>query len=236
MKEHLIKYISDTTQYLHESFKDDIKADNFTPKNERGTFLKNLKTKANKKPWSVSIFGSESWGTSGADSDVDLAIFLNFPNSRFDKKFVLKMLARKLSEGDEVGQLVIKQLLHAKYPIVRIQHLQEKSIKVDISIADRFCSKRNELILNMITHYETRYHLPVRKLIVFLKKWSKVRGINNSYHGYLNSFGFTLLILKFVQSMVGQRPMQYRPSVSDLVVGFFEFYTLRYDLSAFSVS
>jgi len=79
------------------------------------------------------------------------------------------------------------------------------------------------LILNMIKHYETRYHLPVRKLIVFLKKWSKVRGINNSYHGYLNSFGFTLLILKFIQSSETQGLLQHRRSAADLVSGFFEF-------------
>ncbi len=65
---------------------------------------------------------------------------------------MLKCLARNLSEGDEVGQLAVKPLIHAKYPIIRIQHLQEKSIKVDISIADRFCSKRCvSMMLSQVT-------------------------------------------------------------------------------------
>jgi len=237
-KEKLITYITNSVEYLQQTLREEIQAKEYSRENERGTFLDNMATKSRgtKRVWSVFKFGSESWGTSCGDSDVDMGIGLNFPNSRFDKKFVLKQLAQSISEGDKDGQLRIQTLLHAKYPIIRIQHLREDAIKMDISIADRYCRRRNDFIRNVIAHYETRYELPVRKLIIFIKKWAKIRGINNSYYGYLNSYGFTLLILKFVQSLVAQHALRYTRSVADLVVQFFDFYTLRYDLSAYSVS
>jgi len=241
-KEKLITYIANSVEYLQQTLKEEIKAKDYSRDNERGTFLDNMATKSRgtKRVWSVFKFGSESWGTSCGDSDVDMGIGLTFPNSRFDKKFVLKQLAHSISEGDKDGQLRIQTLLHAKYPIIRIQHLKEHSIKMDISIADRYCRRRNDFIRNVIAHYEARYELPVRKLIIFIKKWSKIRGVNNSYYGYLNSYGFTLLILKFVQSLVAQKMLRRgqgpQRSVAHLVVEFFDFYTLRYDLSAHSVS
>jgi len=237
-KNKLVTYISDAVEYVQDSLKDEIKAGKYSREDEKGHFLENMAQKqaGHKRTWSVFKFGSETWGTSCGDSDVDIAIGLNFRNSRFDKKFVLKSLARVISEGDKDEQLRVKPLLHATYPIIKIHHIQEKSIKLDISIADRFCKRRQDIIRDIIDFYEKRYGLPVRKLVIFIKYWSKIRGINNSYKQFLNSFGFTLLILKFIQSLEEQCLPQFKASVVPLVFAFFQFYTSHYNLYAYSVS
>jgi len=53
---------------------------------------------------------------------------------------------------------------------------------------------------------------------------------------FLNSFGFTLLILKFVQSLPDQSLVQYKGSVANLVVDFFMFYTYKFNLYQYSVA
>merc|ERR1719410_2306714 len=141
-------------------------------------FLENMqKSKDYREPWKLIKFGSAAWGTSCRESDVDVAIRLNFPNKISDKKFVLSQLRHVISECDHNhdGQLMVHSLLHAKYPIIQVKNIRHKHIKFDISIADRFCMKRNELINQYIDYYEQKYDIPMKPLIVFIKYWSKSR-------------------------------------------------------------
>merc|ERR1711902_318502 len=208
--------------------------------NQRRKLLEHMSDKmisANRK-WKEFKFGSESWGTSCGDSDVDMGISLNFRNKRFDKTYILKTLSQIISENDKNGWLRVQPLLNAKYPIIRIYHIKFNYIKIDISIADRFCLKRNKLICDLINYYENKLNLPIKKLIIFIKYWSKKRGINNSYKCYLNSFGFTLLIIKFIQYLVNKNKhiIYYNKSLSNLVFEFFQFYVHKLDITKYAVS
>lgn len=236
-KEKLFKYIADSVSYLHREYMADLKEiKNGTPPSFKMTkqkFLENMsRSQTSNKPWSVFKFGGESWGISGRESDTDIAIRLNFRNNRSDKKFLLNELSQFISNNDNNGVLMVQSILNAKYPIIRIHHLQFKYIKFDISIADRFCFKRNKLILEYIEHFQYKYNIPMKQIIVFIKYWSKQRGINNAYHCYLNSFGFTLLIIKFIQSLVVDRNKNiHNKPLSYFVYEFFVFYALKYDQS-----
>ena len=39
----------------------------------------------------------------------------------------------------------------------------------------------------------------IKPCIIFIKSWSKERGINDAHNGYINSFGYVLLSIKFLQ-------------------------------------
>merc|ERR1719412_2332622 len=194
-------------------------------------FLENMQNARDyTEPWKLIKFGSAAWGTAWRQSDFDVAIRLNFPNKISDKKFVLSQLSRVISENDQNGVLMVHSLLHAKYPIIRVHHIRLKHIKFDISIADRYCMARNQLITEYIEYFEYEYGIPMKKLIVFIKHWSKQRGINNAYRCYLNSFGFTLLILQFVQTLVANKNICNK-TISFFVYEFFAFYSYDFDPS-----
>lgn len=236
-KEKLFSFISECVSYLHAQFQSEIEDGAYSPHAERGFFLDNMATKTSSSSWRTFKFGSEAWATSCCDSDVDIAVALNFRNNRFDKKFILKTLSRAISDNDADEQLRVQLLLGARYPIIRVYHRHTQFVKLDISIADRFCERRTELISSLLRHYEQVLTLPLKRLIIFIKTWAKARRINSAYHGFLNSFGFTLLILKFVESLVDEHRhiLRFRKSVSVLVLEFFEFYVLRFNLAEYCV-
>eukprot|EP00484_Ammonia_sp_Unknown_P013200 CAMPEP_0197080216 /NCGR_PEP_ID=MMETSP1384-20130603/214018_1 /TAXON_ID=29189 /ORGANISM="Ammonia sp." /LENGTH=942 /DNA_ID=CAMNT_0042519097 /DNA_START=306 /DNA_END=3134 /DNA_ORIENTATION=- len=183
------------------------------------------------KHWEIFTFGSESWGTSCTDSDIDMGIFLNFRNIRPDKKYLLDRLASIIKEHDKCDELNVKRILNAKYPILRIRHRNHAlNIKVDVSIADRHCRNRDQLILSVIHVFEQQFAIPVKQLIVFIKYWSKQKGINNAYLCYLNSFGYTLLVLKFLEYFCLTLPadQQHDKSLGYLAYKFFQFYSKQY--------
>jgi len=195
-------------------------------------------------PWKVFVFGSESWGTSCLASDIDVAISLHFRHSRWVKKYLLQHLSALLTANDRERVLQITTILNAKCPIIRIQHHALVAVSVDISIADCFCLKRKTLMISLIEHYEARLKLPVRKLMIFIKIWSKNRGINDSFGGYLNSFGFALLIVKFLQCTHGRDIPRNRHILSynnaktlrALLFEFFVFFLFDFDLETRAVA
>eukprot|EP01083_Nonionella_stella_P085618 237451_1 len=214
-KDRLCSYIVECGKYLQTQCEQDGKECDVMTKRHHYS-----------RAWDIFRFGSESWGTSCRDSDIDMGIFVNFRNVRPDKTYLLSQLARIISENDSEGLLLIKPLLNARYPIIRIFE-NRLNVKIDVSIADRFCRGRDELILSMIKALESKYQIAIKKLIVFIKYWSKQKGINNAYQCYLNSFGYTLLVIKFIQFHLFYEK-QSNKSLSFLVYKCFEFYACRF--------
>merc|ERR1712154_475556 len=63
---------------------------------------------------------------------------------------------------------------------------------------------------------------------------SKMKKINNAYQGYLNSFGFTVLVIHFLQFRLNQN--ETNCSLGDLVFRFFEFYAMRWNTEKHAIS
>merc|ERR1712228_512025 len=118
--------------------------------------------------------------------------------TRSHKKYLLYHLALIISENDIDGSLMIKTLLNASYPIIRITQ-SKLSLQIDVSIADKFCEPTNDFLSNILSYFES-LNIPIKPFIVFIKHWSKQRGINNAYRRYLNSYAYTLLVISFLQS------------------------------------
>eukprot|EP01084_Bolivina_argentea_P199086 340724_1 len=136
--------------------------------------------------WTVFIFGSQSDGTSSPSSDIDIAILLNFKNTRKDKEHLLLKLSQIISKLDPNKSLLVKCILRARYPIIKMYDIKSHD-HMNVSIADRFCYQRNELIKSYIAHHTSVWSKIlksdecIKKLIVFVKHWSKTRGINGAY-------------------------------------------------------
>ena len=105
---------------------------------------------------------------------------------------------------------------------------------MDISIADRWCLPTNRLVQQCIDRCSVVLGLSLRTLIMFIKHWSKRRAINDSYHGLLNSFAFTLMAIHFAQHLIA-RKSEIR-NIADFTRGFFEFYAVIFRFDCFAVN
>ena len=197
--------------------------------------------------WKIFKFGSESDGTSLPSSDIDLGVHVNFKNTRKDKEKLLYRLSKIISTDDKDDALLVKLILHARYPIIRVYHIYTHCT-VNISISDRYCFQRNELIKQYLTYYNNLYSKWlgidefVKKLIVFIKKWSKIREINNAYQGYLNSFGFMMFTLKFLKWFTENKLYEtwseqyHKWSLAEILKAFYTFYVAKFDETQHSIS
>ena len=66
-------------------------------------------------------------------------------------------------------------------------------IQCDINFSAHL-ALHNTLLLRCYSHSDPR----VRLLILFVKNWAKVRGINTPYRGTLSSYGYVLMVLHYV--------------------------------------
>eukprot|EP01084_Bolivina_argentea_P270668 460296_1 len=94
-REHLYQCIEKHVSILHNKCKMEmnlIDQHNTYNKNKL-KFLQNMKRNTNYSlKWDVFKFGSAVLGTNYSDSDIDVAIDLNFECNHYDKKYVLKEL------------------------------------------------------------------------------------------------------------------------------------------------
>jgi len=219
IRREMVKYIRDRIENLEHSLNTTLWANS-----------KPLRLRAN-------TFGSELWKVSSRGSDIDVAISVNFSNYRVDKQRLLGQLLRIISHKDDGEMYLIDReylsLIEASYPIVRVKH-RSSGIEMDISIADRWCLPTNRLVLQCIERCSKVLQLSIRTLILLIKHWSKRRAINDSYHGLLNSFAFTLMAIHFAQSLISRKAAVR--SIADLVRGFFEFYAMTFRFDCYAVN
>eukprot|EP01083_Nonionella_stella_P200518 734208_1 len=182
--------------------------------------------------WNVFKFGSQALDTSyGSDLDHDIAITANFNSTREDNIYLLTELTQILSQN--VESLCITSLLHAKYPIIQAQ-CKTSMIKFDISIADAFCEHTQQIMQNYIQYFEQN-GVAIKPFIVFVKYWAKQNGINDGYHRFLNSFGYTILVIKFLQIFCAHYGYGGH-SLSTLLFGFYYLYAVEFNPTKHAIS
>eukprot|EP01084_Bolivina_argentea_P107348 191925_1 len=171
-------------------------------KNQFSNFLavciKNFKSQhyPQKPEWKTFKFGSSVWGIHDKDSDIDIAINLNcsYNPTRDAIQNILFSLSKAIRNSNRKPK--VTKILNAKCPIIVVEDIK-KGIKADISISNKYTAATKDLILSYIEKYE-KSGFPTRKLIKFIKYWSKERGINNAQIGYPNSFGWTIMVIAFI--------------------------------------
>ncbi|KAK1561477.1 uncharacterized protein LY79DRAFT_200842 [Colletotrichum navitas] len=70
-------------------------------------------------------------------------------------------------------------------------------VQCDINFAAHL-ALHNTLLLRCYSHTDPR----VRPLVLFVKHWAKVRGINTPYRGTLSSYGYVLMMLHYLVNVV----------------------------------
>ncbi|WYZ45085.1 hypothetical protein EsH8_VIII_000401 [Colletotrichum jinshuiense] len=70
-------------------------------------------------------------------------------------------------------------------------------VQCDINFAAHL-ALHNTLLLRCYSHTDPR----VRPLVLFIKHWAKVRGINTPYRGTLSSYGYVLMMLHYLVNVV----------------------------------
>ena len=99
-------------------------------------------------------------------------------------------------------------ILSARVPIVRIA---SAGIAVDLSVQNDLPVYKS-LLLHEYSQLDPRYP----QLVLLVKAWAKVRGINSAQHGTFNSFGLSLLVLHYLQQI--QPPVL--PRLNEPLAGF----------------
>ncbi|KAI9163774.1 Poly(A) RNA polymerase protein cid1 [Paramyrothecium foliicola] len=70
-------------------------------------------------------------------------------------------------------------------------------IQCDINFSAHL-ALQNTLLLRCYSHTDPR----VRPMVLFIKHWAKVRGINSGYRGTLSSYGYVLMVLHYLVNVV----------------------------------
>ena len=199
------------------------------------------------KKWNIFPFGSAVWGLQTKESDIDLAIDMKQLNmAKMTKQNILRKIMKMIKK---VYDYDVEDVTFARYPIIKIKD-KVYDIDMDLSVADEYCQKTTQYILNVINDYQ-QLGIPVRKFIIFIKDWSKRNNVNNALKCYPNSFGYTLMALHFVHSLISNSTCAdivydilpgYRRAfdprlqiqgilqkIDNLIAGFFAFYGWAFD-------
>jgi len=186
----------------------------------------------------LRLYGSSACGLASSGSDIDLGIqFHANSNEPRDQNYILRSLMRMIRNHEctsAVGtyRLRIQPILgkSVKVPILKITD-PTYGINADVSIW-----RGQGVVSDLITKF-CSCDKRVRPFLIAVKYWSKVRKMNDASQQKINSFGYVLLALKFLQLLeilpvdIRQtNPKSWhtlcRASIGELLSGFFEFYGL----------
>jgi len=184
----------------------------------------------------VHLFGSSACGLDSKGDDIDLGVEFVEDKKPSDYELLSKVADQLRSaecrtrEGKPY-RLFVNPILHAKVPIIKVED-PVQNVKCDIStwrkqggvsnLFAKFCSLDDR----------------VAKFLVFIKYWSKRRGINDGKSMKLTSFSYALLGIKYLQ-LVGVIPVissedkeippwnsDNRANLGQLLLGFFELWSV----------
>ncbi|KAI8321845.1 Nucleotidyltransferase [Martensiomyces pterosporus] len=151
--------------------------------------LRIKKAAARVKPgeYTVEAFGSTKIGLATQSSDVDLVIFT--PSLSNEKEF-MRSLSYKLRSVEMANCFYIAG---ARVPMISFVDTVT-GLECDMSMNNTLGLQKTAL-LDAYLACDPR----VRPLAMAVKHWAKRRCINDASRGFMNSFGYTLMLLAYLQ-------------------------------------
>ena len=224
--------------------------------------LPSLKSQLNYKEFDgrdyVYLFGSSATKLDECGSDIDL--YLTTPKhlslSIQGEWQLFEQLSKELEINkykNKQNRLKIINIFNCTVPIIKIND-EINNIKVDISFGKQIENAKIVKLLNLFCDYKN--DLRIRQLIISIKYWSRQRQLNDATKNKLNSFGFVLLVIKYLQNekilpmlrktknrnhdqieFLSMKSNQNKKmlSLGDLMFGFFVFY-YNFNFHQYSVS
>eukprot|EP00484_Ammonia_sp_Unknown_P027769 CAMPEP_0197040382 /NCGR_PEP_ID=MMETSP1384-20130603/17090_1 /TAXON_ID=29189 /ORGANISM="Ammonia sp." /LENGTH=555 /DNA_ID=CAMNT_0042471125 /DNA_START=100 /DNA_END=1767 /DNA_ORIENTATION=- len=155
----------------------------------------------------VMIFGSIAFGLDGIGSDMDVALPASIDNpevhahsnSQLQAK-LLKIFQQRLNLASRKCKALglkfkVERILHARVPILKLTELAltKGALSIDVGL------RSTQMPITKLIRYYVDYDERVPVFYNFIKRWSKTRQISEAMWGYPNSFGFVMLVTKFLQ-------------------------------------
>jgi len=163
----------------------------------------------------LQLFGSSGNNFCSKGSDLDLCLHVpeevlhpedhrssnRRSNDRRRREHQRKeqLAAYVLRLGDtlrRLGMLDVECIPRARVPIVKFKHqaTPEYTVECDLCV-NNFLACLNTELLRAFTFLDWR----LRPLVYTIKKWGKMRQIQDTYRGYLSSYTYTLMVIQFLQ-------------------------------------
>ena len=153
------------------------------------------------------MFGSAANTLGSSSSDIDISVFFDiremylqddeatrlrtFVNESLTEELLANCREYILSNTAEF--LVIELILDARVPILKMKHVTS-NVAIDICIGNS-----NALLNTKLLKEYAQYDARVRPLIMAIKRWASLRGINSPTNATLTSYAWTLLVIHFLQ-------------------------------------
>ncbi|KAJ1953545.1 hypothetical protein EC988_002930 [Linderina pennispora] len=147
-------------------------------------------------PVKATLFGSSKLGLSGNGSDLDIA--LQIGGIGLDKA-LMRTLSLHL---DQFGIANAFFISHARIPMIECVDMAS-GIDCDITLNNTMGHIKTACLAAYL-----KCDPRVGPLIVAIKQWAKCRRINDAANGMLNSYGYTVMLLAFLQERGVIPPLQ----------------------------
>ncbi|KAG6590702.1 Poly(A) polymerase [Phytophthora cinnamomi] len=145
----------------------------------------------------VLPFGSSESGLGFGGCDVDLGIYFEDVDVDAQGQFSPQERVELLATACErlAGAFQVQEFVrHARVPVIKLWD-PKRQVACDVCIGGV-----NALLNTALLKYYGQVDPRVRPLVFAVKYWAKQRGINDSVNGTLSSYGYTLLLVFYLQS------------------------------------
>ncbi|KAG2532985.1 hypothetical protein JM18_000841 [Phytophthora kernoviae] len=159
----------------------------------------------------VLPFGSSESGLGFGGCDVDLGIYFEDVDVDAQGQFSPQERIKLLDTACEclAGTFQVEQFIrNARVPVIKLWD-PKRQVACDVCVGGV-----NALLNTALLKYYGQVDPRVRPLVFAIKYWAKQRGINDSVNGTLSSYGFTLLLIFYLQSNYAEVQL---PSVHSVV-------------------
>ena len=145
-------------------------------------------------------------GSYGADCDEDIKAYID----------ILQSPMRRSTKGHEQFDFVVPVSRKSTHLLAKIRNLPDPHLLVGDPSKNRYkdslefpkfgagvqcdinfsahLALQNTILLRCYAHADPR----VRPMVLFIKHWAKMRGINSGYRGTLSSYGYVLMVLHYL--------------------------------------
>lgn len=190
------------------------------------TFVISRIQKLVEKKWptaSLHVFGSFETKLYLPTSDIDLVILSSETGEVYEKPTHLRRLANWLVKAHIAENIQV--ITSARVPIIKFIDSVTK-INVDISF-----NKPSGLVAAGVVKRYTQKLPALRPLVVFIKHFLNMRGMNEVYLGGLGSYSIICMVISFLQRhpKVATGQILQEENLGVLVVEFLELYGKRFN-------
>lgn len=185
------------------------------------------------KKWptaSLHVFGSFDTKLYLPTSDIDLVVLSSEGEETYEKPNHLRRLANWLVKARIAENIQV--ITSARVPIIKFVDSVTK-INVDISF-----NKPSGLVAAAVVKGYIEKMPAVRPLVIFVKHFLNMRGMNEVYLGGLGSYSIICMVVSFLQRhpKVATGQILSEENLGVLVVEFFELYGKRFNYDNVGIS